>query len=175
MDSQYSMRWLNVIANIGVLIGLLSVLFQMKQDQELLRVTLTNDYYTSYITADTSFAGESLPAIWEKSLLDPKNLSLREMRTMEAQTFAPINRWINLYRLSEAGIVNESFWKSQVNLDAGYYLGDSYGRAYWEVSKEDWEDSFLPKELRDHIDKTLLDRKLNETLAYYQKIQAAIK
>ena len=60
-------------------------------------------------------------------------------------------------------------------MDAGYYFGDSYGRAYWEVSKEDWEDSFLPKELRDHIDKTLLDRKLNETLAYYQKIQAAIK
>jgi len=109
MDSQNSMRWLNVIANIGVLIGLLSVLFQMKQDQELLRVTLTNDYYTSYITADTSFAGESLPAIWEKALLDPKNLSIKDMRTMESQTFAPINRWINLYRLSEAGIVDESF------------------------------------------------------------------
>jgi hypothetical protein len=175
MGRTISMSWLNVIANAGVLIGLLSVLFQMRQDQELLRVTLTNDFYTSYIAADTAFAGENLPAVWERALLDPKNLSIAEMRVMEAQTFAPINRWINLYRLSEAGIVDESFWKSQVNLDASYYLGTPYGKAYWEVSSGVWPDEFLPNSLREHIDQVLSTVKPETTLNYYKNIKAAIR
>ena len=117
MNQEISTRWFAIVTNLGVLIGLISVIFQMQEDRNLLRVTLTNDFYSSYINADTMFAGENLPAVYEKALLDPKNLSIGEMRLMEAQTFAPINRWINLYRLSESGIVDDTFWKTQVDLD----------------------------------------------------------
>ena len=101
MNQGISTKWFTIAINLGVIIGLISVIFQMIEDRNLLRVTLTNDYYTSYINADTIFAGENLPAVFEKSLLDPKNLSISEMRIMKAQTFSPINRWINLYRMSE--------------------------------------------------------------------------
>ena len=124
MNQEIKARWFAIVTNMGVLIGLILVIFQMQQDRNLIRATLTNDFYSSYIDADTIFAGENLPAVYEKSLLDPKNLSIGEMRVMEAQTFAPINRWINLYRLSEAGIVDDSFWKTQVDLDTLYYLGN---------------------------------------------------
>jgi len=175
MIGEMTNRWLNVTANMGVLVGLTLVLFEMRHNQELVRVTLTNDYYTSYIAADTVFAGENLPEVWEKALLDPENLSIKEMRIMEAQTFSPINRWINLYRLSEAGIVDEAFWKRQVNLDAGYYLGTAYGKAYWEVSKNSWTSEFLPETLKSHIDSVISDRGPEDTLNYYNKIKAAIE
>ena len=120
MNQEISTRWFAIITNLGVLIGLISVIFQLEQDRNLLRVTLTNDYYNSYINTDAIFSGENLPAIFEKALVDPKNLTIAEMRIMEAQTFSPINRWINLYRLAEAGIVDDSFWKHQVDLDTSH-------------------------------------------------------
>ena len=183
MNQEISTRWFAIVTNLGVLIGLISVIFQMQEDRNLLRVTLTNDFYSSYINADTMFAGENLPAVYEKALLDPKNLSIGEMRLMEAQTFAPINRWINLYRLSESGIVDDTFWKTQVDLDTVYYLGNPYGRAWYEVTAPLWSSDFLPDEVRKRIENNLKQGMLSEGQSlsinyakdYYEKVRDAIK
>jgi len=174
VNKEISTRWV-IATNIGVLVGLISVIFQLIEDRNLLRVSLTNDYYSSYIHADTIFAGENLPAVFEKALLDPKNLSMSEMRIMEAQTFSPINRWINLYRMSEAGIVDDTFWETQIDLDATFYLGTPYGRAYWEVSSPLWSSDFLPDAVRQRIEERLYDEKFepnsNYTKNYYEDIK----
>lgn len=80
--------WLRVIADLGILVGILLVLVQMNQNEDLMRSQIMNQYYDSYSSYEASFAGENLPAIWEKSLLDPENLTLAEMRALEAVTFA---------------------------------------------------------------------------------------
>jgi hypothetical protein len=183
MNQEMKTRWFSIATNLGVLLGLISVIFQMQQDRNLLRVTLTNDFYNSYITADTIFAGENLPAVYEKSILDPENLSIGEMRVMEAQTFAPINRWINLYRLAEVDIVDDSFWKTQVDLDTLYYFGNPYGRAYFEVTVPNWNSDFFPDEVRERVEKNLKDGTLlegknssfNYTKDYYEQIRSAIR
>ncbi|MDA9109451.1 hypothetical protein N9K05_03365 [Woeseiaceae bacterium] len=179
MRQEISTKWFTIATNIGVIVGLISVIFQMVEDRNLLRVTLTNDYYTSYINADTIFAGENLPEIFEKALLDPKNLSISEMRVMEAQTFSPINRWINLYRMAEADIVDDMFWQSQVDLDTTYYLGSPYGRAWWEVTSPNWSSSFLPDEVRQRIESNLyaenIEPNSNYTKDYYEQIKEAIR
>ena len=169
-------RWLNVTANLGVLAGLILVIFEMRQNQELMKVNLTNDYYSSYAQAEMIFAGENLPAVWEKSLVDPKNLSLKEMRILEAHTYSPITRWINLYRLYEAGILEKTFWQSQVNVDASYYLGSPYGRAYWEnIKPHALESKFIPLDLLDYIDNVLAATDPQDVRRHFESIQAAIK
>jgi len=178
MKQGISTRWFNIATNLGVIVGLITVIFQMIEDRNLLRVTLTNEYYSSYIHADTIFAGENLPTVFEKALLEPKNLSISEMRIMEAQTFSPINRWINLYRMSEAGIVDDTFWKSQIDLDATFYLGSPYGRAYWEVSSPMWSSDFLPDAVRQRVEENLyaenIEPNSNYTKNYYELIKNAI-
>ena len=176
MIGEMSNRWLNVTANLGVLAGLILVIFEMRQNQELMKVNLTNDYYSSYAQAEMIFAGENLPAVWEKSLLDPKNLSLKEMRILEAVTYSPITRWINLYRLYEAGILEKTFWQSQVNVDASYYLGTPYGRAYWEnIKPHALESKFIPLDLLDYIDNVLAATDPQDMRRHFESIQAAIK
>ena len=176
MIGEMSNRWLNVTANLGVLAGLILVIFEMRQNQELMKVNLTNDYYSSYAQAEMIFAGENLPAVWEKSLVDPKNLSLKEMRILEAHTYSPITRWINLYRLYEAGILEKTFWQSQVNVDASYYLGTPYGRAYWDnIKPHALESKFIPLDLLDYIDNVLAATDPQDIRRHFESIQAAIK
>ncbi len=176
MIGEMSNRWLNVTANLGVLAGLILVIFEMRQNQELMKVNLTNDYYSSYAQAEMIFAGENLPAVWEKSLVDPKNLSLKEMRILEAHTYSPITRWINLYRLYEAGILEKTFWQSQVNVDASYYLGTPYGRAYWEnIKPHALESKFIPLDLLDYIDNVLAATDPQDIRRHFESIQAAMK
>ena len=176
MIGEMSNRWLNVTANLGILAGLILVIFELRQNQELMKVSLTNDYYSSYAQAEMIFAGENLPAVWEKSLLDPKNLSLKEMRILEAHTYSPITRWINLYRLYEAGILEKTFWQSQVNLDASYYLGTPYGRAYWDkIKPHALESNFIPLDLLHYIDNVLAATDPQDIRKHFESIQAAIK
>ena len=176
MIGEMSNRWLNVTANLGVLAGLILVIFEMRQNQELMKVNLTNDYYSSYAQAEMIFAGDNLPAVWEKSLVDPKNLSLKEMRILEAHTYSPITRWINLYRLYEAGILEKTFWQSQVNVDASYYLGTPYGRAYWEnIKPHALESNFIPLDLLDYIDNVLAATDPQDIRKHFESIQAVIK
>ena len=151
------------------------MILQMNQNEELIRVQITNDYFESYIAADTTFAGENLPAVWQKSFEDPENLSIAEMRVMEAQTFSPVSRWINLYRLAEAGIVDESFLESQIDMDVSFYLGSQYGRAWWELYSEAIPTSYLPTELKDQIDKKLADVPVDAALRQYRELQQIIK
>tara|TARA_B110000003_G_scaffold41871_1_gene39040 strand:+ start:978 stop:1523 length:546 start_codon:yes stop_codon:yes gene_type:complete len=179
MRQEISTKWFTIATNLGVIVGLISVIFQMIEDRNLLKVTLTNDYYNSYINADTIFAGENLPAVYEKALLNPKDLSISEMRVMEAQTFSPINRWINLYRMAEAGIVDDTFWKSQIDLDTTYYLGTPYASAWWKISSPLWSSDFLPDAVRERIEKNLYNSNgepdSSYTKNYYEQIKNAIK
>ena len=86
-------NWLRVIADLGILIGIVLVLVQMNQNEDLMRAQIMSQYHDSYSAYEASFAGENLPAIWEKSLLEPENLSLGELRAMESVTFVPLFRW----------------------------------------------------------------------------------
>lgn len=164
-------RWLSVLANSGVLIGLILVLLQMNQNEELVRLQILNQYHDSYVAQESLFAGENLPAIWQKAAVEPQDLSLAEMRAMESQTFAPILRWINLYQLAEAGIVDEAFWRGQVTLDAGFYFGMPYGRAWWERQRDAFSEEFLPPELREAIDDVVFDQDLISPTNMFKGVQ----
>jgi hypothetical protein len=164
-------RWVSILANSGVLIGLLFVLLQMNQNEELLRIQILNQYHDSYVAQESSFAGENLPTIWQKAAEEPQDLSLAEMRAMESQTFAPMLRWINLYQLAEAGIVDEAFWRGQVRLDAGFFFGTPYGRAWWERQRDQFSEEFLPRELREAIDKVVFDPEVSLPIDMFRSIQ----
>ena len=132
MDSNKSAQWFNLLANIGIVIGLILVILQMNQNEKLMRIQLLNQYSESYIAADTTIAGENLPLVWQKSIEEPENLTLAEMRILESQTFSPLLRWLNLYKLAKADILDESVWKTEVSTDVAFYFGTPYARAWWE-------------------------------------------
>ena len=123
--------WLRVIADLGILVGIVLVLVQMNQNDDLMRSQIMNQYYDSNAEYEASFAGENLPAIWEKSLLDPENLTLAEMRALEAVTFAPLFRWINLYRQNEDSVLGKMDWKEEVQMDATWIFKGPYARSWW--------------------------------------------
>ncbi len=168
--------WLQIIANFGILIGLILVLMQMRQNEELQRIQIMNQYHDSYSAYETAFAGENLPDIWEKSWLEPENLTLSEMRAMEAITFVPLNRWINLYRQSEAGILDQEDWKYEVLNDVSYYFDTPYARAWWQEMGSSMHDvGYIPSEMYDIIEERLNDSKARSQRDAYESMLKTIR
>ena len=48
--------------------------------------------------------------VWEKHLTEPENLSLSDMRVLEANYWGPIKRWQMNYSLYEKGLLESSEW-----------------------------------------------------------------
>lgn len=168
--------WLRVIADLGILVGIVLVLVQMNQNEDLMRSQIMNQYYDSYSSYEASFAGENLPAIWEKSVLDPENLTLAEMRALEAVTFAPLFRWINLYRQSEAGVLGNMDWKEEVEMDAAWIFKSPYARAWWKYISEGLRKSgYLTEELYQTIETAINDPKSNGPREQFETIQEILK
>ena len=70
---------------------------------------------------------------------------------MEAVLYAPLVQWINLYRLHESGITEENEWRNEVVANAGYFYGTAYGRAWWEIQRDNFQPPFLPAEIKAEI------------------------
>lgn len=156
MQLKNALPSLQVVADFGIVIGLFLVVLQIRQSEQLERVQILNQYFDSYAAYEASFAGEQLPAIWQKSVLEPANLTLGEMRALEAITFVPVARWVNLYRQSEAGILTSEDWIREVQNDATYYFDTPYARAWWqEFAPAMLKDGYLPVEMYELVERAL--------------------
>lgn len=84
MDFVKLNRWLQVSANIGIVLGLVLVGFQLKQNSELARIQLLYEESNRAIELETEVVGERAAEVWAKSIQAPEDLTLAEIRIMEA-------------------------------------------------------------------------------------------
>ena len=165
---------LTTVANIGIVAGLVLVYFQMEQNERLLRVTLLNQYNESYISVDTAVGGEELYRVWAKSFEDPENLSTGEKRALEAQTFSPLLRWANLYRLYRSGLIESSVWKDEIQNDAGFYFSSPYSQAWWEIIGTQLHTGVVPTEVKEHIN-SVLSKGVDSPITQYEQIDKRVR
>lgn len=163
--------WLQVGANIGILAGLILVGLQMQQNERLLKIQLVNQTNESIAAFETAVGGEEIAAIWARSVETPDQLTLADMRALEAVLYAPLVQWINLYRLHESGITEENEWRTEVITNAGYFYGTPYGRAWWEIQQTNFQPPFLPSDLKAEIDKVVIDQASTGIPGMYGRIK----
>lgn len=168
--------WLRVIADLGILIGIVLVLLQMRQNENLMRAQIMNQYFDSYSSYEASFAGENLPTIWEKSMVEPENLTLAEMRALEAVTFSPLMRWINLYRQNEAGVLGDMDWKEEVEMDAAWIFKSPYSHAWWKYTSNGLlQSGYLSEDLFEVVEATINNPDSDGPTDQFSKIQEILK
>jgi hypothetical protein len=68
--------------------------------------------------------------------------------------------------LKELGLLDGEEWKSRVDSDANFYLGNRYGRAWWA----NYSQSNYPPEIRDAVNARLAERINNGTNEYMSRV-----
>ncbi len=161
--------WLQLLSNIGILLGLVLVGFQMKQNADLLRVQLLYEESDRFSSGERSLIGEDGASVLSKSLTDPTGLTLAERRVVDIHLYSTVEQWYAGYRLSVQGLVDEADWKHRIQREAEYLLGNPYGLAWWKTYSQ---LSTLPEDFINavHAEIAPLDG-VNFTLLFDQLIQ----
>jgi len=147
-------NWIQLSSTVAVLVGILLVVFQLRQNSELIELQILKDDSNSIIENEVSLLPENIYEIRQKTLDEPDNLTLYEYQVLDAFYWSTgVTRWRGLYDLSERGLVDESAWMRLVQDDVEWYLANQFGRAWWErVARA---ESTLPKKLVDYVNATI--------------------
>ncbi len=149
MDYSKLNNWLQVSANIGIVLGLVLVGVQLKQNSDLTRIQLLYEESNRVIEFEYQLVGEEGAAVWAKSIEDPQNLTLAEVRIMEAMLWSFIEQLRGTHRLAELGLLEEADWRNRLENEVAFYLSDPYSRAWW--NNYGVENEALPQNFRDAV------------------------
>ena len=154
MDFGKLNSWLQVSANIGIVLGLVLVGVQLKQNSDLARIQMLNEETRRVIDYELEVVGEHGAEVWAKSIEDPGNLTLAEVRIMEALLWSFTENLRGTYRLAKLGLLEESDWRMRLESEVVFYLSDPYSRAWW-TSYAGSPSPSMPEELRLAIESVI--------------------
>ncbi len=151
MDVDVLNQWLTFVANIGVIAGLILVAVQIKQNTQITKAQLTNDYYMADLQLELTMMGEDPATSWTKSVYTPNELTKEDAVILDRYFNYGLVQIQRLQKMYEIGLVDDEWQKKMSYL--GWHLGNEVGRRWWEYSKTDFPDSFVQT-----VDEILADR-----------------
>ena len=127
MNAEKVNSWLGLGANIGVVIGLFLVAFQINQDAELTKAQLFSDHTDSRREWSQAMMGDNPMDIVAKSIEHPNELTLAELHVMDAYLVSAINELRRLEVLKQAGL------DIGVNVEdmQFFYFGSNFAKAWY--------------------------------------------
>lgn len=153
MDFEKLNKWLQVSANIGIVLGLVLVGFQLRQNSELARIQLLYEESSRAIELESEVVGERAAEVWAKSIQAPEDLTLAEIRIMEALLWSFTEQLRGTYRLAEQGLLSDEDWRVRARSEVTFQFSDPYSRAWWKNFSTG--NSNLPEELRAVVDNVI--------------------
>ena len=96
-----------LITGAALLIGVVLVLIELQQTRTLTFSQMVQDRFTSIVDQDSRIYGENLADVFEKSCLNPEDLTLGEALTMDAYFGNQISQIIRYKSLQELGFMDD--------------------------------------------------------------------
>ena len=159
-------RWLIPITNLGVIIGLVLVLLQLRQDEELMRAELYSDAATARMELHYQMMDPELARVVVKSWTEPETLTLEELRVMDSYLLAAINENRRRLALDRLGLSAEVGAPENTLL---FYFGNRFAKAWWQQFKGD--GGKMDAELRA-IDATISVTDEEWTMDFFKRLRA---
>ena len=120
---------------IVVIITLVYLARQIKQNSEVSRLAMYSNDIDSYIQRDHVTTNESLAAAWSKAIEDPKAMTASEMIRMDSLLLSVLTELARRHYLYEQGFYKVSA-KSMASQELALYFGNEYSQAWWAINKQ---------------------------------------
>jgi hypothetical protein len=163
-------RWLALGANIGILIGLVLVIVQIRQSTQLARATYRSQGSDVANQIWASLMGGHAGDVIEKSVECPKELTYSDFMALDAFLFTAINILYRDYQLAQEGLYSETDWHGTVDAYANWYLANPFARGWWDEEGK----NFFPEEFATYVSRQLRETSGRDSHAHWLAIRARV-
>ena len=142
MNTDRVNKWLTLGANVGVLIGLILLVAEIRQNTEVSemqfyieRRTVVNELAQAMLDAETS-------EVWIKSIADPQSLSPSEMNKLGSILGLRLNIWRLSFVLEERGFRDKGSALEYLELTIQDYFGNPAAQTWWKHHRAGYPQDF---------------------------------
>jgi len=171
MDSERINRWLTLIANIGILIGVALLIFEIRQNSDLMRLQFINDDLLLVAGSEIPMLGDDPAAVMMKSFERPQDRTYADFRIVDAYLTGKVESLVRRYELGREGILEKDNWKT-VGFAYKWFFGNKFGRLWWEYEGRDAYSE--NPELVEHVDRKISELSDNDATQSWRKIQSEL-
>jgi hypothetical protein len=168
MNKSRVVEWITIGTNLVVLAGLVLLVMEIRQNNNLAKLQALQERRISAQQAELQFYGPDISETWVKSIMEPENMTLPEIRAMDAYLVNQLFQAGHIWSLGQAGLMTEDESREWMLEEVEFYFSNTYGQVWWKVNGPNW--SHL-----DGYDETVASMDENKTKREYEKIQRLLK
>ena len=143
--------WLAVLANLGVIAGLVLLAVELRQNTQVVRAEAVASLLAGQSSAETAFIGDSTAAAMAIALVAPEDLSDEQILQMWAYLNTAVLSVEQTYSMYSLGLATEEDRLSAAK-KAADWISFPFGRIWWGEMKTNF-----PENLAADIDAALVD------------------
>ena len=136
-------QWVAIWTNLAVLVGVFLLVYELRQNAELARLEMTQTQISAFQQAEQSFFDLGLNQVWVKSFKEPENMTLAEIRAMDAYFAIHLNQMFRVYSLERAGLIESGETTRWMQGDFPFLFGNRFGKAWWDEFGQYWPTDFV--------------------------------
>ena len=157
------------MANVGLVAGMALVAYEINQNSKLARMALVNEGNVANNQFWANLMGETPADVIAMAVECPEAMTFSDYMAMDAYLFTGINILYRNFELTQEGIFTTEDWQEPVVGYAGWYLGDPFGRAWWdEEGRYFFADDFV-----NHVDQQL-EGKVRDSHSYWLGVRTRL-
>lgn len=134
-------RWLTLGANIGVVLGLIIVIAEMRQNAALTRAAMEQQKNNFLAEIELNLAKPEISSVWMKSIRTPEALTDAELKTLDGLLVAVALQWEHRFQMEAAGLISREEARQHLLNAAPFYFGSRFAKHWWSVQTEGWSGS----------------------------------
>ena len=152
-------QWLALGANLGVLLGLIILIVEVRQNAALTRAAMEQQKNDFLAEIELYIAKPDISGVWIKSIRHPEDLTEPEMRTLDGILVALMLQWDHRFQMEAAGLASREEARQHVLNSAPYYFGSPFAKRWWSLQASGWEGTPMMEvagPIVDGVDDTFL-------------------
>lgn len=136
-------RWLTLAANLGVLLGLIVLIVEVRQNAALSRIGLEAERAASQARFEQHISNPDIAEVWMKAVYTPEELTPSELRTFDGIMVAGVMTWDHLMTMRDGGLVDDRRIREHVENSAPLFFGFALAKNWWRENEFGWQGSDL--------------------------------
>jgi hypothetical protein len=169
VDSDRLTRWLTFGANLGVIVGIVFLVLEMRQNSAIASAQVRLDYAAGWRSVDESRQSESFAKVIVKSIESPEELSLIELVQLDAYYSGVLDQLLSAQIASTSGLRETPF--ADVAKSVGtIYFSNEFARSWWTQIRSDWS-SATENGFQEIMDEAVVTGETGRARRIYEGIQ----
>ena len=123
--------WASLITNLGVLLGLVFVAFEIQQASEIATAQIRLDYAAGWRTIDGARQDPEFAALIVQSVESPETLTPVQFVQLDAYYLGVLDQMLSAYTAAQAGVRLTSFETAAESV-AAIYFDSKFAQDWWK-------------------------------------------